>query len=221
MEPVDRAIVSSQLISLKKRVKSQRSSGSSHVGEATQQDEQHAKISVVEPLDGDEPEVGAEKIKEGSLGSGAAWHSMLVPRWICGECSNECIPIMRESRCLCGHRMKEHKSDPRNKQVFPCSTRSCRCAHFFYLVAEGSWILRCRCKHKHTDHDCGPGPHKCSKCSGCSGFDSPWVCNCGHTWSAHKQIVASLAADAEDVTQQPPKKQQHFYRQDGLDKDPY
>jgi hypothetical protein len=85
MEPVDRAIVSSQLISLKKRVKSQRSSGSSHVGEATQQDEQHAKISMVGPLDGDEPEVGAEKIKEGSFGSGAAWHCMLVPRWICGE----------------------------------------------------------------------------------------------------------------------------------------
>lgn len=87
--------------------------------------------------------------------------------------------------------------------------------HFFYLVAEGSWILRCRCKHKHTEHDCGPGPHKCLKCAGCTGFDSPWVCNCGHNWASHQQVVASsVDLEASDPLQ--PRRQQHFYRQDGL-----
>lgn len=28
--------------------------------------------------------------------------------WVCTMCQQECIPIRTESRCLCGHRMKEH-----------------------------------------------------------------------------------------------------------------
>ena len=145
-----------------------------------------------------------------------------IIKWACSECSNECIPIMRESRCLCGHRMKEHKpSGSTTTSKFPCSSKGCRCAHFFYLVAEGSWILRCRCKHKHTDHDCAPGEHKCSKCSGvggCSGFDSPWVCNCGHTWSSHAQHTLLLTDDNIDgEIAAKDKKKTFFYRQDGLD----
>lgn len=55
-------------------------------------------------------------------------------------------------------------------------------------AAEGSWILRCRCKHKHTDHD--PVSKACRKPGcGCVCFISPWVCNCNHPWSDHKQVV--------------------------------
>lgn len=143
-----------------------------------------------------------------------------IIKWTCSECSNECIPVMRESRCLCGHRMKEHRSDPKNKLLFPCASRSCKCSHFFFLVAEGSWILRCRCKHKHIDHDAGPGVHKCSKCSVCSGFDSPWVCNCGHTWASHVQQSITVTKDkSTDETGETARfeKKQHFYRQDGID----
>ncbi|KAE9140842.1 hypothetical protein PF010_g51 [Phytophthora fragariae] len=41
---------------------------------------------------------------------------------------------------------------------------------------------------KHTDHDPSNKPFVCNKPKcGCSGFDSPWVCNCDHAWSAHRQ----------------------------------
>lgn len=70
--------------------------------------------------------------------------------------------------------------------VFRCRNKSCNCESFFYIVAEGAWILRCRCKHKHIDHD--PNTHQCKKpnCA-CEGFLSPWVCNCNHPWSDHRQ----------------------------------
>lgn len=145
--------------------------------------------------------------------------SVPIIKWACQECRNECIPVMRESRCLCGHRMKEHKLNPKDNKTFPCASKGCRCNHFFYLVAEGAWILRCRCKHKHTDHECGPGAHKCLKCAACAGFDSPWVCNCGHTWSAHKQrtVVITESNIIDELGPEPAARKQHFYRQDGLD----
>jgi hypothetical protein len=67
-----------------------------------------------------------------------------------------------------------------------CSNQKCTCHRFFFIVAEGSWILRCRCKHKHVEHN--PVTHACakSKCA-CSKFSSPWVCNCDHPWTDHQQ----------------------------------
>mmetsp|Transcript_13892 Transcript_13892/g.23024 ORF Transcript_13892/g.23024 Transcript_13892/m.23024 type:complete len:374 (+) Transcript_13892:170-1291(+) len=125
-------------------------------------------------------------------------------QWLCQECSppHACIPVRSESRCLCGHRYKEHKMQPprpgeevRPENVrYKCGSKGCACKHFFFIVAEGAWILRCRCKHKHIEHDCGSPPFKCKKprCS-CNGFDSPWVCNCGHPWSSHQQRVVQAA----------------------------
>mmetsp|Transcript_8792 Transcript_8792/g.22600 ORF Transcript_8792/g.22600 Transcript_8792/m.22600 type:complete len:188 (+) Transcript_8792:479-1042(+) len=64
--------------------------------------------------------------------------------WLCEECGNECVPIREESRCLCGHRMKEHeKADHSNP--YQCKNTRCSCKGFFLIVAEGSWVLRCRC----------------------------------------------------------------------------
>jgi len=112
--------------------------------------------------------------------------------WVCDQCNKECLPIRSESRCLCGHRLKEHAN------ASQCSKSGCTCISFFYIVAEGSWVLHCRCKHKHTDHD--PQTKKCNKpkCQ-CSLFDSPWVCNCNHPWCDHRQTavhrtVTDLAA---------------------------
>uniref|UniRef100_K3WRI4 Protein FAM221A n=1 Tax=Globisporangium ultimum (strain ATCC 200006 / CBS 805.95 / DAOM BR144) TaxID=431595 RepID=K3WRI4_GLOUD len=122
----------------------------------------------------------------------------LILKWNCRTCKRECIPICEESRCLCGHRYKEHPStsaDPRvknkvNFREFACTSTKCACASFFYVVAEGAWILRCRCKHKHIDHDPSSKPFHCKKpkCS-CSGFDSPWICNCDHPWTDHEQEI--------------------------------
>lgn len=71
----------------------------------------------------------------------------------------------------------------------PCSCKSpkCACRGFHYIVAEGAWILKCRCKHKHVDHDAAT--HACARPScACAQFDSPWVCNCDHPWAEHTQI---------------------------------
>lgn len=122
-------------------------------------------------------------------------------QWHCLECATQCIPVRKESRCLCGHRLKEHDDSLKthsSKQNVPCRAKGCACLHFFFVVAEGAWILRCRCKHKHVEHDCSRPPFVCKRCprgstSDCTGFDSPWVCNCGHAWSRHSQTVASLS----------------------------
>lgn len=134
-------------------------------------------------------------------------------KWICNSCSNQCLPVIRESRCLCGHRMKEHppkfsssqgitKSDGR-QPLLPCAAKNCRCQSFLYVVAEGSWVLRCRCKHKHIEHDCSRAPftclnQKCARENLCQGFDSPWVCNCGHLWSAHSQVIDYSSEPGDD-----------------------
>lgn len=106
--------------------------------------------------------------------------------WRCRECSRECVPIRAQSRCLCGHRLAAHSADDGHA----CATCPCPC--FKFIVAEGAWILKCRCKHKHTDHAPAAAPHACAKpgCL-CAAFDSPWVCNCDHPWSAHEQLLVS------------------------------
>lgn len=125
--------------------------------------------------------------------------------WSCDVCQRECIPVREQSRCLCGHRLQDHptkrpsdsdksalarQNRGRYRKPLACCRDRCKCEKFYYVVAEGAWILRCRCKHKSTDHDPAPGRHKCKRprCD-CSGFDSPWVCNCDHAWSAHTQRV--------------------------------
>ena len=120
-----------------------------------------------------------------------------------------------ESRCLCGHRLKEHSS-----LDFTCKHTKCKCSHFFFVVAEGAWILRCRCKHKHIEHSCSQYPYKCtnSNCKDCNGFDSPWVCNCGHGWNIHKQSVVnrSLLETGPQLQDVQHKNISHAVRQDGL-----
>ncbi len=108
--------------------------------------------------------------------------SLVAPQF-CSTCQRECIPIRSESRCLCGHRHKEHQQgqaagawrcvgvsdfDGRARRMYvwhalahpaspstllpssvcSCGSKGCTCPGFFYIVAEGAWVLRCRCKHK-------------------------------------------------------------------------
>lgn len=106
--------------------------------------------------------------------------------WKCDSCERECVPIRSESRCLCGHRSKDHEPCQAHK-AGACQRPGCSCPSFFFIVAEGSWVLKCSCKHRHTDHD--PVTHRCNKKCGCLRFYSPWVCNCDHPWSGHRQLV--------------------------------
>jgi len=106
--------------------------------------------------------------------------------WKCMECGNDCNIIRSENRCLCGHRYKEHGNE---RSSTKCAVKGCPCKCFFYMCAEGAWIIRCRCKHKHTDHDPSKAPYPCTKCKQpCKGFDSPFVCNCNHGWAQHRQV---------------------------------
>ncbi len=130
--------------------------------------------------------------------------------WRCKNCNKECLPIREESWCLCGHRRKDHKMVKRNGKVyFVCNSRQkCPCKNFYYIPAQGMWILRCKCKHKHTDHDPKPGKHACMRrnCK-CKGYGSPWVCNCGCKWNDHKQVavlkpVRTIADIAKGLAEQ-------------------
>ena len=66
--------------------------------------------------------------------------------WVCSICDKECIPIRSESRCLCGHRLKDHdemQTDKKNgKGIIPCKHPKCKCKAFYFIVADGAWILR-------------------------------------------------------------------------------
>ncbi|KAK9787852.1 hypothetical protein WJX73_009030 [Symbiochloris irregularis] len=42
--------------------------------------------------------------------------------WSCTQCKRDCFPIRSESRCLCGHRLKEH--DPVDDQSSTCRCRN-------------------------------------------------------------------------------------------------
>lgn len=97
--------------------------------------------------------------------------------------------------------------------ALPCPCRSCKCGgcacpRFFFVVAQGAWVLRCRCKHKHVEHDAASRACAKSTCA-CTAFDSPWVCNCDHAWADHVQqevadapsggVASLLAAAAQEV----------------------
>ena len=156
--------------------------------------------------------------------------SMAVYLWQCQECFHACNVMKSENRCICGHRFREHNVKPAAAAVSaaaasagdrrsaipkcPCTVAKCPCKDFFYMVAEGAWIVRCRCKHKHTEHEPNP-PYLCTRCKKvptaaggganrggppaaghCCGFDSPFVCNCNHGWASHRHVweLRALAA---------------------------
>ena len=114
-------------------------------------------------------------------------------KWECQNCKTPCFPTTAESRCICGHRLRNHNG---NGIKHSCSEKNCGCKGFFYIPSEGSWMLRCRCKRKATEHDYKK-PYKSTKppLAGvvCNGFDSPWICNCGCGWQDHKQRFEEVA----------------------------
>eukprot|EP00892_Ulva_mutabilis_P010315 jgi/Ulvmu1/7656/UM038_0085.1 len=101
--------------------------------------------------------------------------------WECRHCKKACVNVNSQSQCICGHRLCYHGAGGKESD-FRC--KKCPCKKFFFIMSEGSWVLRCRCKHKHTEHD--PNTRKCKKAScKCTCFESPWVCNCNHPWAEH------------------------------------
>lgn len=108
--------------------------------------------------------------------------------WRCTECEPEasvcCKVAPTKYSCICGHKLSAH--DARRK--FACGAKDCACPGYRFHVQQGGWQVRCGCKHKHTERDARTG--RCLKVVGgkpcpCKGFESNWVCNCGHKWSSH------------------------------------
>jgi hypothetical protein len=116
----------------------------------------------------------------------------LVVVWQCQTCARDCVAVGDESRCICNHRHREHTltSKRGGQETFVCSVARCPCRRFFYHVTTGSWNCRCRCKHKHIDHDPSSAPYACNtRGCACTGFDSPFVCNCDHGWCDHRTVL--------------------------------
>lgn len=133
--------------------------------------------------DGSQPAVASTS---GGQTAAPATKAITALAWLCDDCGRECAPIRTESRCMCGHRLREHDK-PTAHGGGKCCVGKCGCRGFFYIVAEGSWILKCRCKHKHVvrrevfySPSCAAlslarqGTQRCQRC-GCPALALPSV----------------------------------------------
>ena len=96
-----------------------------------------------------------------------------------------CLSIAATSRCLCGHAYDAHP------EPFQCVVDGCKCDRFFFIITDGPWELKCRCKHKAADHCSERGDHPCTRygCN-CKEYVSPWRCTtCGDKWDTHELRV--------------------------------
>ncbi|KAJ8794467.1 hypothetical protein J1605_018920 [Eschrichtius robustus] len=87
--------------------------------------------------------------------------------WRCPHYLWDCFRIGDESKCFCGHLLREHQiiSDI----SVPCNVGQCRCLMFCFILSRPeevgefwlkrratfdprAWRAQCRCKHSHEDH---------------------------------------------------------------------
>ncbi|XP_037000395.2 protein FAM221B isoform X2 [Artibeus jamaicensis] len=122
--------------------------------------------------------------------------------WRCPHYLWDCFRIGDESKCFCGHLLREHQivSDI----SVPCNVNQCRCLMFcfipsrpeevgqFWLRRRASfdpkaWRAQCRCKHNHEDH-AATGSHPCKvKGCCCNCFESNFLCAaCDRRWEEHQ-----------------------------------
>ncbi|XP_072877865.1 protein FAM221B isoform X1 [Chlorocebus sabaeus] len=121
--------------------------------------------------------------------------------WRCPHYLWDCFRIGDESRCFCGHLLREHRiiSDI----SVPCKVSQCCCLMFCFIPSRPeevgefwlkrratfdpkAWRAQCRCKHSHEEH-AATGPHPCRHhgcCCGC--FESNFLCAaCDRRWEEH------------------------------------
>uniref|UniRef100_H0X5L9 Family with sequence similarity 221 member B n=1 Tax=Otolemur garnettii TaxID=30611 RepID=H0X5L9_OTOGA len=122
--------------------------------------------------------------------------------WRCPHYLWDCFRIGDESKCFCGHLLREHRiiSDI----SVPCNVSQCRCLMFcfipsrpeevgeFWLTRRATfdpkaWRAQCRCKHSHEEH-AATGSHPCRHrdCC-CRYFESNFLCAaCDRRWEEHE-----------------------------------
>ncbi|XP_037347768.1 protein FAM221B isoform X2 [Talpa occidentalis] len=122
--------------------------------------------------------------------------------WRCPHYLWDCFRIRDESKCFCGHLLKEHQiiSDI----SVPCNISQCRCLMFCFIPSRPeevgefwlkrratfdpkAWRAQCRCKHNHEDH-AATGSHPCRiKGCCCDCFESNFLCAaCDRRWEEHE-----------------------------------
>nr|XP_020736061.1 protein FAM221B isoform X2 [Odocoileus virginianus texanus]XP_020764607.1 protein FAM221B-like isoform X2 [Odocoileus virginianus texanus] len=122
--------------------------------------------------------------------------------WRCPHYLWDCFRIGDESKCFCGHLLREHQiiSDI----SVPCNVGQCHCLMFCFIPSRPeevgefwlkrratfdpkAWRAQCRCKHSHEDHT-ATGSHSCRvKGCCCSCFESNFLCAaCDRRWEEHE-----------------------------------
>jgi len=114
----------------------------------------------------------------------------------------DCIRVGDESRCFCGHSLKEHVDYKGPKSLCPCTNASCYCPDFSFIPSRPEdvgefwlqrrpnfdptkWRAKCGCKHPHTSHK-PTGLRSCNECS-CVKFESNFLCvACDKHWEEHE-----------------------------------
>ncbi|XP_075415613.1 protein FAM221B [Tenrec ecaudatus] len=130
--------------------------------------------------------------------------------WRCPHYLWDCFRIGDESRCFCGHLLKEHRII--SGISVPCGVSQCRCLMFcfipsrpeevgeFWLTRRATfnpkaWRAQCRCKHSHEDH-LATGSHPCRHqgCC-CRFFESNFLCAaCDRRWEEHETFFETEEA---------------------------
>ncbi|OBS83475.1 hypothetical protein A6R68_22503 [Neotoma lepida] len=127
--------------------------------------------------------------------------------WRCPHYLWDCFRIGDESKCFCGHLLKEHQiiSD----LSVPCNVSQCRCLMFCFIPSRPeevgefwlkrratfdpkAWRAQCRCKHTHEEH-AATGAHPCRHrgCC-CKCFESNFLCAaCDRRWEEHETFFES------------------------------
>ncbi|XP_052031423.1 protein FAM221B [Apodemus sylvaticus] len=122
--------------------------------------------------------------------------------WRCPHYLWDCFRIGDESKCFCGHLLREHQiiSD----LSVPCGVSQCRCLMFCFIPSRPeevgefwlkkratfdpkAWRAQCRCKHTHEEH-AATGAHPCRhRGCFCSSFESNFLCAaCDRRWEEHE-----------------------------------
>ncbi|XP_061463327.1 protein FAM221B [Rhineura floridana] len=129
--------------------------------------------------------------------------------WRCPEYLWDCFRVGDESKCFCGHLLKQHQVYVERRATVPCTLPECKCQGFMFIpscpeeVGEfwlqrrtgfdpAAWRAKCRCKHTHEEH-VPTGARICNArgCS-CRAFTSSFLCAaCDRRWEEHETFFES------------------------------
>ncbi|XP_069061764.1 protein FAM221B isoform X3 [Pleurodeles waltl] len=124
--------------------------------------------------------------------------------WRCPEYNWDCFRLGDESKCFCGHLLKQHQSYTGTSVKVPCAVQRCRCPAYSFIPSRpeeigemwlrkrkdfdiSAWRAKCRCSHTHEEHR-PLGGHACrAKDCRCQFFESNFLCAaCDRKWEAHQ-----------------------------------